>query len=108
MQTTNSGACCTGNKLSIAACPNVGTFDRLLRAVIGIVLIVGVFAGPQTPWGWLGVPLIISAALGWCGLYQALGVNTCRCASKSGECCGPEKTDSSATGSCCSKSPPTP
>jgi len=29
---------------------NVGTIDRILRIVVGLVLIAMVFVGPQTPW----------------------------------------------------------
>lgn len=57
--------------------PNVGTIDRLLRAVIGIGLIAIVFVGPQTPWGWIGVVPLFTALVGWCPPYALLGINTC-------------------------------
>ena len=34
--------------------PNVGSLDRMLRILVGLVLIACVFVGPQTPWGWVG------------------------------------------------------
>jgi hypothetical protein len=34
---------------------NIGSADRIIRALIGVVLLALVFVGPQTPWGWLGV-----------------------------------------------------
>lgn len=38
---------------------NVGGLDRILRIVVGLVLVSLVFVGPKTPWGWIGlVPLI--------------------------------------------------
>lgn len=57
---------------------NVGTIDRLLRAVVGIGLISLVFYGPQTPWGWLGLVPLATALVGWCPPYSLLGINTCR------------------------------
>jgi Inner membrane protein YgaP-like, transmembrane domain len=56
---------------------NVGSIDRILRIVVGLVLIALVFVGPQTPWGWIGIVPLATAALGWCPLYRVIGVNTC-------------------------------
>jgi hypothetical protein len=56
---------------------NVGSADRLLRVVVGIALIALVFVGPQTPWGWIGIVPLATAAFSWCPLYTALGINTC-------------------------------
>jgi Protein of unknown function (DUF2892) len=56
---------------------NVGTIDRVLRALVGIGAISLVFVGPQTPWGWLGLMPLATAALGWCPPYGLLGINTC-------------------------------
>ncbi len=57
---------------------NVGGIDRILRAVIGLVLIALVFVGPQTPWGWLGVIPLATAIIGWCPAYLPFGIKTCR------------------------------
>ncbi|MBX3175049.1 MAG: DUF2892 domain-containing protein [Gemmatimonadaceae bacterium] len=56
---------------------NAGSIDRALRALLGIGLIAIVFVGPQTPWGWLGLIPLGTAAMGWCPLYAMLGINTC-------------------------------
>ena len=56
---------------------NVGGIDRVLRAVVGIVLIAIVFVGPQTPWGWVGLVPLLTALVGFCPLYTLLGLNTC-------------------------------
>lgn len=56
---------------------NVGTVDRVIRIVVGLVLIALVFWGPQTNWGWIGLIPLISGILGWCPAYMLLGVNTC-------------------------------
>lgn len=56
---------------------NVGSVDRLLRIIVGVVLIALVFVGPQTPWGWLGVIPLVTGFLRTCPLYSLIGVNTC-------------------------------
>ncbi len=56
---------------------NVGSLDRTLRIILGLVIVSLVFIGPQTPWGWLGLILLITGLIGWCPLYRALGMNTC-------------------------------
>jgi phosphatidylglycerophosphate synthase len=56
---------------------NVGTADRVLRAVAGLALIALVFVGPQTPWGWLGLILVGTALVGFCPAYRLIGLRTC-------------------------------
>ena len=56
---------------------NVGSIDRILRAIIGLGLISMVFIGPQTVWGWIGVVPLATAVMGWCPPYALLGINTC-------------------------------
>lgn len=57
---------------------NIGTVDKVIRVVVGLVLIALVFFDPQTPWGWLGVPVILIALVGICPLYKIIGMNTCK------------------------------
>ena len=56
---------------------NIGSVDRVLRVIVGLVLIALVFVGPQTPWGWLGVIPLVTGLVRFCPLYTLLGVNTC-------------------------------
>ena len=56
---------------------NVGTVDRILRIVVGIILIALVFVGPHTPWGWIGVIPLVTGIAGFCPAYSAFGLNTC-------------------------------
>ncbi len=56
---------------------NVGGIDRVLRIVVGLVLIALVFVGPQTPWGWLGLVPLLTGFMRTCPLYSVLGVRTC-------------------------------
>ncbi len=56
---------------------NVGGVDRILRIVIGLILIAMVFVGPQTPWGWIGVIPLFTGLVRWCPPYALFGFNTC-------------------------------
>jgi hypothetical protein len=60
------------------SCKNVGTVDRIVRVIIGLVLISLVFVGPQTVWGWLGVIPLITAGISFCPLYRLFGFRTCK------------------------------
>jgi hypothetical protein len=61
--------------------PNMGTVDRVIRAIVGIALIAA-FALEllQGTIGMIalvaGVVLLITAALRWCPPYTLLGINT--------------------------------
>ncbi len=57
---------------------NVGGIDRVLRILVGIVLIALVFYGPKTPWGWIGVIPLATGLIGWCPPYALLGLSTCK------------------------------
>jgi hypothetical protein len=54
---------------------NVGTLDRVLRMVVGLVLLAHVYIVP-TAWGWLGLIPIATAFTGFCAAYRLLGLNT--------------------------------
>jgi len=56
---------------------NEHTVDRLLRVLLGIVLLSLVFVGPQTLWGWLGLVPLLTGLVGSCPLYTAFGLRTC-------------------------------
>ncbi|QEQ95436.1 YgaP family membrane protein [Neptunomonas concharum] len=57
---------------------NIGTIDKIVRILVGLALIALVFVGPQTPWGWIGVPVILIALVGWCPLYKLVGFSSCK------------------------------
>ncbi|WP_100657644.1 YgaP family membrane protein [Alteromonas flava] len=50
--------------------------DRVIRIILGVVLLSLVFVGPQTPWGYVGVVLIITGVVGFCPIYKLLGLST--------------------------------
>jgi uncharacterized membrane protein YccC len=57
---------------------NMGSADRIIRAIVGLVLLALVFVGPQTPWGWIGIVPLATAAFGSCPAYSLLGIKTCK------------------------------
>lgn len=56
---------------------NVGTVDRVIRGLVGVLLILMVFVGPQTPWGWIGIIPLVTAIVGFCPAYKIFGLSTC-------------------------------
>jgi hypothetical protein len=61
---------------------NVGSIDKVLRIVVGLVLIAFAIplGFPNTGWnwvGWIGVVPIATAFMGFCPAYTLLGINTC-------------------------------
>ncbi len=57
---------------------NVGKTDQIIRYAIGAVLVVVAIV---TQIWWLLIPAalaILTGALGRCGLYKLIGVNTCK------------------------------
>jgi len=57
---------------------NIGSAERLIRGIVGLVLISLVFIGPQTNWGWVGLVPLITALIGWCPPYAIFGISTCK------------------------------
>ncbi|MEJ2060818.1 MAG: DUF2892 domain-containing protein [Gammaproteobacteria bacterium] len=57
---------------------NVGTVDRIVRIVVGLILIALVFVGPKTLWGWIGVIPLATGLMGWCPAYSIFGIKTCK------------------------------
>jgi len=57
---------------------NVGNIDRLLRAIIGILLISLTLSGTIGAWGWIGIIPLLSALFSFCPLYTLIGINTCK------------------------------
>ncbi len=56
---------------------NVGTIDRVIRVLLGLILIGLVFWGPQTNWGWIGIIPLVTGLIGSCPAYKLLGLSTC-------------------------------
>ena len=56
---------------------NVGGIDRILRLVVGIVLIGLAATGTVGWWGWLGVVPLATGLFRFCPMYRLLGMSTC-------------------------------
>lgn len=56
---------------------NVGGIDRILRILVGLVLIGLAATGTIGWWGWLGVVPLATGLLRTCPAYSLLGVRTC-------------------------------
>jgi hypothetical protein len=62
---------------------NVGGIDKVLRGVLGVVLLAaGFLAGIAAPWNYVamgvGVVMLATSLLSFCPLYSILGLNTCK------------------------------
>ncbi len=56
---------------------NIGKTDRIIRVLIGLIVIaVGVYL--KSWWGAVGLVPLFTAAIGWCGLYTLFGMSTCK------------------------------
>jgi multidrug transporter EmrE-like cation transporter len=60
---------------------NVGGIDRILRIVVGLVLIAYALnlIAPDTGynvWGWIGVVPLLTALINFCPLYKIIGLST--------------------------------
>ena len=56
---------------------NVGGLDRTLRVVAGLVLIALAATGTVGVWGYAGLALVATGAIGFCPAYPLLGMDTC-------------------------------
>ncbi|MEB8385789.1 DUF2892 domain-containing protein [Rhodobacteraceae bacterium KMM 6894] len=63
---------------------NMGTLDRALRAIVGIVLLIAAFTTGFGASGWIhwamivvGLIMLGTAALSSCPLYSIFGIRTC-------------------------------
>ncbi|MEQ5868636.1 DUF2892 domain-containing protein [Sagittula sp. NFXS13] len=59
---------------------NMGQADRLIRSILGVVLILLAVTSLAGAWAWIaggvGAVMLATAALGTCPPYSLLGINT--------------------------------
>ena len=55
----------------------IGGIDKILRIVVGLILITLAAIGTIGVWGWIGVVPLLTGLFGTCPLYSMLGMNTC-------------------------------
>lgn len=65
---------------------NIGTFDRVIRLIIGLsfiyigfTLLIGLI---QFVFIVLGLALLLNTITGFCGVYYLLGISTCKIVKK--------------------------
>jgi hypothetical protein len=58
---------------------NVGSIDRVVRVLIGLVLLSLFFLleGKAKYFGLIGLVPLLTAAIGFCPLYTVIGLSTC-------------------------------
>ncbi len=59
---------------------NVGSVDRYVRVIVGLLLIGFALYYQSLPYswlGWIGIVPILTAAFGTCPVYSVLGISTC-------------------------------
>ena len=56
---------------------NVGSIDRVLRIVAGLVLIGLAASNVVGVWGWIGIVPLATGLFQFCPLYPMLGINSC-------------------------------
>jgi len=63
---------------------NMGKIDRIVRVVIGVLLVGNFFVGTGHIASWIGVVLIVTGALGFCPIYLFLKFDSRSAAEKVG------------------------
>lgn len=60
---------------------NVGDFDRTIRIIVGVLMLVGFAINPGTGWHLLylvGIVPLVTGLMRSCPAYKILGLNTCK------------------------------
>ncbi len=57
---------------------NEGGADRALRVIVGLALLPLLLTDSPYKWfGLIGVPLVLTGIIGFCGGYALFGISTC-------------------------------
>lgn len=59
---------------------NVGSIDRALRIIVGVVLVVLAATNVIGLWGWIGIVPILTGTTRFCPAYLPFGISTCKTA----------------------------
>jgi hypothetical protein len=61
---------------------NVGSIDRMLRILAGLVLLAWTFGYlpgvAPSAWGWIGLVPLLTGLFGYCPAYALVGIDTCK------------------------------
>jgi len=74
---SNQGSIPSFEKRSNKMKKNVGGFDRWVRIILGIVIILLGFVF-KSWWGLIGIIPLFTGLIGWCPIYLPFGVSTCK------------------------------
>lgn len=55
---------------------NIGTVDRWIRIIVGVVLIALAISGNIGAWGWIGIIPLATALINFCPLYRLIGFSS--------------------------------
>ncbi len=59
---------------------NEGTWDRIIRVILGLILLYVGYAMAPAPWNYVayvvGIILVVTGAIGYCLLYSLFKINT--------------------------------
>ena len=61
---------------------NIHNVERIIRVLLGLMLVSLAFVGPANLWFLLGIVPLATGLVGWCPPYAILGINTCRLGKK--------------------------
>ena len=56
---------------------NVGGIDRILRVIVGAVLVILAANDIVGWWGWIGIVPLTTGIFRFCPAYPLLGINSC-------------------------------
>ncbi len=56
---------------------NEGSLDRVVRVVVGLVLMALAATGKVGAWGWIGIVPLLTGLVGFCPGYKLFGFSTC-------------------------------
>ncbi len=56
---------------------NIGGIDRVIRIVVGALLLIMAATGTLGIWAWIGIVPLATGLMGWCPAYTLLGIKTC-------------------------------
>jgi hypothetical protein len=57
---------------------NVGSAERIIRVVLGLVVLSMAFIGPKSSWAYLGIIPLATGLISWCPAYALFGFSTCK------------------------------
>ncbi len=58
--------------------PNMSTTDRMIRVLVGLILLSLTVLGPNSPWGYIGLVPLITGLVGSCPAYTVIGWSSLR------------------------------